>query len=62
MLGTRCEVAKCKASSAKRGKIKARKREAFKMTDLLKLFSGGGGISGISDCFAAVSERLHEVF
>ncbi|WP_298060592.1 hypothetical protein [uncultured Helicobacter sp.] len=45
MLGTRCEVAKCKASSAKRGKIKARKREAFKMTDLLKLFSGGGGIS-----------------
>ena len=45
MLGTHCEMAKRKANRTKRSKIEARKREAFKMTDLLKLFSGGGGIS-----------------
>ena len=42
MLGTHCAVAKCKINSAKRNKTKARKREAFTMTNLLKLFSGGG--------------------
>ena len=45
MLGTHCEMAKRKANSAKRNKTKAIKRKAFTMTDLLKLFSGGGGIS-----------------
>ena len=45
MLGTHCEMAKRKANRTERNKIEARKREAFKMTDLLKLFSGGGGIS-----------------
>ena len=42
MLGTHCAVAKCKINSAKRNKTKARKRKAFTMTNLLKLFSGGG--------------------
>ena len=42
MLGTHCAVAKCKINSAKRNKTKARKRKAFTMTNLFKLFSGGG--------------------
>ena len=45
MLGTHCEMAKRKANRTERNKTKARKRKAFTMTDLLKLFSGGGGIS-----------------
>ena len=45
MLGTHCEMAKRKANRTERNKAKARKRKAFTMTDLLKLFSGGGGIS-----------------
>ena len=45
LLGTHCEVAKCKANRTKRGKAKTRKGKDFKMTNLLKLFSGGGGIS-----------------
>ena len=35
-------MAKRKANRTERNKTKARKREAFTMTDLLKLFSGGG--------------------
>ena len=35
-------MAKRKANRTERNKIEARKREAFTMTDLLKLFSGGG--------------------
>ena len=42
MLGTHCEMAKRKANRTKRNKAKARKRKAFTMTDLFKLFSGGG--------------------
>lgn len=45
MLGTHCEMAKRKANRTERNKTKARNRKAFTMTDLLKLFSGGGGIS-----------------
>lgn len=42
MLGTHCEMAKRKANRTERNKTKARKRKAFTMTNLLKLFSGGG--------------------
>ena len=42
MLGTHCAVAKCKANRTERNKTKARKRKAFTMTNLFKLFSGGG--------------------
>lgn len=35
-------MAKCEANRAKRSKAKARKGKTFKMTNLLKLFSGGG--------------------
>ena len=42
MLGTHCEMAKRKANRTERNKTKARKRKAFTMTDLFKLFSGGG--------------------
>lgn len=42
MLGTHCEMAKRKANRTKRNKAKARKRKAFTMTNLFKLFSGGG--------------------
>ena len=42
MLGTHCEMAKRKANRTERNKAKARKRKAFTMTDLFKLFSGGG--------------------
>lgn len=42
MLGTHCEMAKRKANRTKRNKAKARKTKAFTMTNLFKLFSGGG--------------------
>ena len=42
MLGTHCEMAKRKANRTERNKTKARKRKAFTMTNLFKLFSGGG--------------------
>lgn len=42
MLGTHCEMAKRKANRTERNKAKARKRKAFTMTNLFKLFSGGG--------------------
>ena len=42
LLGTHCEMAKRKANRTERKKTKARKRKAFTMTDLFKLFSGGG--------------------
>lgn len=45
MLGTHCEMAKRKAKRTERNKTKERKRKAFTMTNLFKLFSGGGGIS-----------------
>ena len=38
-------MAKRKANRTERNKAKERKRKAFTMTNLFKLFSGGGGIS-----------------